>query len=143
MKHKKAKDFEILNHTADIRLKVKGSSLKELFQNAAKGMFSSVVSLEAIKKNKSISVELGALSKEDLLIDWLNELLFQSQTKRMLFGEFLIEKITPTHLKAKVWGEKIDKKRHHLKSEIKAATYHELLIEQDKNGWWTYIIFDV
>ncbi|HDM37841.1 MAG TPA: archease [Candidatus Omnitrophica bacterium] len=142
-KNPEDKGFQILEHTADLRLKIRGSSDKELFINAAKGMFSVITSIDNIALKERIPVELRASKKEDLLIDWLNELLFLINTKDMLFREFKIYELNRGYIKAEAIGERIDSKRHKIITEIKAATYYNIKIISDDSGWSCEITFDV
>jgi SHS2 domain-containing protein len=136
-------NFRMLNHTADLRVKIWGSSEKDLFRNAARGMFSVITDVSKVEARKSTPVGLEADSEEELLVDWLNELIYIWQTKDMLFSEFKIDEMNETHLKAQALGEKFNKEKHQLKREIKAATYHGLKIVPDKRGKSAEIIFDV
>ena len=143
LKNPEDKGFQILEHTADLRLKIRGSSDKELFINAAKGMFSVITSIDNIALKEGISVELRAPKKEDLLIDWLNELLFLMNTEDMLFREFKIYELNRGYIKAEAIGERIDSKRHKIITEIKAATYHNIKIISDDSGWSCEVVFDI
>lgn len=137
------KQYEIIDHTADIGLRVFGRDLKELFKNSALGMFELIADLKNVKPKTSLGIEVDAVNREELLINWLRELLYQYNTQEILFEKFEIEKITDNRINAKVWGEKFDNQRHNLKTEIKAVTYHELKIEKKTEGWSSQIIFDV
>jgi SHS2 domain-containing protein len=137
------KKFSLIDHTADIGLKVYGVDEKELFVNAASGMFNLITALKKITPTISFTLSLKANSKEDLLVEWLRELLYYYNVKEMLFSSFIIEEFSPTALKAKVKGEKIDLAKHSIRTEIKAVTFHQLKIEKKKNYWQTQIIFDV
>ncbi len=137
------KKYEIIDHTADIGLRVYGKDLKELFKNSALGMFEIITDLKNVKPQTSLTIELGAVNREELLINWLRELLYQYNTQEILFKEFEIEKITDNRINAKARGEILNSKRHNLKMEIKAVTYHELKIEKEEEGWSSRIIFDI
>lgn len=152
------KDFEIVEHISDIKLKVFGSSLKELFVNAARGMFSFIsfnkdYVLET-KQDIFISLPQGT-KREVLLLAWLEKLLFFHETKNMLFYKFDIfcllteedvkdEKAGPV-LKARVYGDHIDFKKHEILIHIKGPTYHGLQIIYDRETkiFEAGIIFDI
>jgi len=135
--------FEIVDHTADIAMRAYGSTLKELFQNAALGMFNILADLEGIKPSTEIAVKVDAIDKEELLIAWLEELLYNFYTKNIIFSEFNITELTDIDLAAKVKGRFIGENRNRLKSEIKAATRHELKIDKKGDRYETQIVFDV
>ena len=137
------KRYEIIDHTADIGIKAYGSSLKDLFVNAAYGMFDIIADLDGIKPSTSIKITLDGQDPEDLLVKWLDELIYNFYTKRIIFSEFNIESISPTSIAAEVLGKHIGDRKSRLKTEIKAATYHDLKIKEKDNTYEVQIIFDV
>jgi len=137
------KRFEIVDHTADIGIKAYGGTLKELFENTALGMFNIIADLEGIKPSTEIKVEAEAIDKEELLIAWLEELLYNFYTKNIILSEFNITELTDTRLTAKAKGRFIGENRNRLKSEIKAATRHGLRIDKKNEKYEVEIIFDV
>ena len=137
------KRFEIVDHTADIGIKAYGGTLKELFENTALGMFNIIADLEGIKPSTEIKVEAEAIDKEELLIAWLEELLYNFYTKNIIFSEFDIHQLTEKRLTAKVKGRFIGENKNRLKAEIKAATRHGLRIDKKGEKYEVEIIFDV
>jgi SHS2 domain-containing protein len=137
------KDFEIFNHTADIGILAYGADVKQAFANAARGLFSLIVELDEIAVKEQNNIEVSAPDQEALLVNWLNELIYIADTKEMLFKDFEIIDLSETEIKAKGYGEKIDTRKHHLKREVKAATYHMLKIEPMAGGWKTRVVFDI
>ena len=137
------KPFEILNHTADISIKAYGKDTKELFQNAAFGMFNILADLEGISTSTELEIKVEALDKEELLIEWLDELLYNFYTKHIIFSKFDITELTGTKLSAVVKGRFVGENRNRLKTEIKAATRHNLHIEEKEGHYEVQIIFDV
>lgn len=124
--------FEVIDHTADVGIIAYGSDLKEAFANSAYGMFSLIADLDSVKENVSRKVNVEATDQEALLVDWLNELLYLFDVEHIIFKRFDITVLSQNRLQAKVYGEKIDKSRHRLKTGVKAATYHMLKIEKNK-----------
>ena len=94
-----------------------------------------------VKENRNIQVT--APDREALLVNWLNELIYLFEAKGLLFNRFDITLLTDIRLKAIGYGEKINLNKHELKTQVKAATYHMLIIEQNKDGWKAQVIFDV
>ncbi len=135
--------YRILDHTADVGLQASGSDLAELFSNAARGMFAVIVSPGTVRPSKSLSVEASADNLENLLVNWLSELLYLSATKGILFCRFDIAQIDQHHIVAKAFGEPIDLTRHELYAEIKAVTYHDLKVEKVGPLWSAHVLFDV
>lgn len=148
----KDKKYEQIEHLSDIGLKIYGNSLEELFENAAEGMFSIMCDINkvGIVEEKGITIdEDGSISFEELLIIWLENLLYEFEVYNMLFSKFKISKFrisgNRSIVKAKIFGEKIDFKRHEIIVAIKAPTYHMLEVKRDNktNSWMACVIFDV
>jgi len=137
------KKYEFINHTADVGIKVWGESLESLFENAAYSMFDILTELDKVKVKESLGVEIEGKRTDELLADWLRNLLYKFNGEGYLLREFNIEEISKKDLKAKVGGEKLDLSRHTLKTEIKAVTYHGLEVKETANGWEAQVIFDV
>ena len=137
------KRYEQIPHTADIAIRVYGKDLKELFTNAAYGMFDIIADLEGLKSSVSIDVNLKAPSKEELLVCWLDELLYNFCTKGIIFFEFDVSLLNEEQLMVKAYGRHVGENRNRLKTEIKAATYHDLNIKEGPDGLSVDIVFDV
>lgn len=137
------KRYEQFSHTADIGVRVHGKDLKELFENAAFAMFDLIADLEGLKTTVTRTIEVDAEGYEELLVAWLDELLYNFYTKEIIFSKFEIENFSEKKLKAKVYGRPVDANRNRLKTEIKAATYSGLEIKKIADGYQVEIIFDV
>jgi len=139
------KPYEIIEHTADVGIKANGRTLKELFENTAKGMFDIIEGGKkyAQKIQRKIEIKKDAQSFEELLVHWLSELLYIFNRDQIIFSNFKIQKLEKNRLIAKSSGEKIDPENTNLQTEIKAVTFHDLKIERNKQGFACSIIFDV
>ncbi len=140
------KQFEILPHTADVRLKVFGKTKKELFKNALLGM------AEILKKSASKSdfetrsptsnlIKVHSPDINSLLVDFLSEVLYQSQINHVLYGEAKFSKFSDNELEAEISGFEIDE----FDEDIKAVTYHELDVKKSPGNdfFETIVIFDI
>ncbi|MFC1914684.1 archease [Chloroflexota bacterium] len=136
------KGFEIIEHTADVGIIARGVSLNQTFANAARALFSIITRLENVAEVLHRDIELVASDQESLLVDWLNELIYLFDTENVLFKRFEISELNNTRLKARSYGEKVDKSRHELKTGVKAATYHMLRIDKG-DGWQAQVLFDI
>jgi SHS2 domain-containing protein len=136
------KDFEILNHTADVGIIAYGADLKQAFANAARGLFSLITDLDGVEEILHRDAELTASDEESLLVEWLNELIYQFDTEGIIFKRFDIIRLDSTRLKARSYGEKVDKSRHKLKIGVKAATYHMLKVDKG-DGCKVQVLFDI
>lgn len=136
------KRYEQFPHTADIGMRAFGNSLKELFENAAFGMFDILADLEGLKCDLKEGVELAADNPEELLVAWLDELLYRFYTKHIILSRFEVTELTEKKLKAKAFGRAIGRNRNRLKTEVKAATYADLAIKKSGDGYSVEVIFD-
>jgi SHS2 domain-containing protein len=137
------KNYEIIEHTADIGIRVKGEKLEDLFINAALAMFDIIAEEKSPQDKNLIKIKIKQMadSIDELFINWLNELLSLSATKELVFSDFKITKLHNNNLEALVSGRGID--NYKINTEIKAATYHQLKIERKECGWQAEVIFDV
>ena len=132
--------FEVIDHTADVGIIAYGSDLKEAFANSAYGMFSLIADLDGVKEKVSRKVDVRSTDQEALLVDWLNELLYLFDVEHVIFKRFEITALSRNRLQARVYGEKVDTSRHQLKTGVKAATYHMLKIEKNKEAKVQFIL---
>ncbi len=136
--------YELIDHTADIGIKVRGKSLKDLFVNAATAMFEIMMEKRKgirAKGEKKVRVNITAVSLEEIFVRWLSELLSLSDWKDTFFTKFKIVELSDKALSAVVQG--YPRKYFESQREIKAATYHDLKIVKEKNGYCASVIFDV
>jgi len=140
------KEFEILEHTADIGIAAYGKTKREVFINAAKGMFEIIAGgNKTLEENFYDKIKLEADNLEGLLFVWLNELLYISETKLVILSKFKIKELSDFQIKAEVEGMKINPPSVKIEKEIKAVTYHRLEIKKDEESglWSAQIIFDI
>jgi SHS2 domain-containing protein len=138
------KNYELIEHTADVGIRVKGKDLEGLFENTALAMFDIIAEKAADKEPSRIEkflIEQKASNLEELFVNWLNELLSLSATKEKIFCEFKFRNLDERNLEAEALGCNI--KDYKINTEIKAATYHELKLEKTGSGWQAEVIFDV
>lgn len=129
---------------ADIAFEAVGESLEELFKACALATFEVMVDYSGVEKKEISEIKLSTEKLEDLLFDFLAELIFLKDARSLLFSDFelKIQKNEKYHLEGKARGERIDKTRHKLKTDVKAVTYHMLQIEQKDKLWKAKVILD-
>lgn len=128
--------WEHFSHVADMGVRGFGSSKESAFEQAALAAIAVIADLESIKPEERIEVECHAPDDELLFVDWLNAVVFEIATRKMLFSRFAVH-INGQHLFAEIWGEKIDVDRHQPCVEIKGATCTETRVFQKQDGSWT------
>lgn len=135
--------FETFEHTADLGLRVRAADLPTLFAEAGMGLFSIVAGdLAQIRLTQTAAIRLEGDRRDELFFDWLSELLYQFETKRLLLGRFDV-RLHERGLEAVVAGEPWDPQRHRLEHEVKAITYHGLKVEQTPDGWLAEVVVDI
>jgi SHS2 domain-containing protein len=140
---KKMKRFETLDHTADIGIIVYGEDLKSLFENAGEALFHLITDQKKVRLRTERKIEIGGESLERLMVDWLSGLLYLHDVENLLFKRFKVESVGEDGLKAKAKGEFFQEGVHVIKTGVKAVTYHQLEVRQEKKVWRARIIFDL
>lgn len=129
--------FELIEHTADMGIRSVGATLEEAFSDGALAMFFIMTDPEKIIELETFEIEVSADYIDLLFIEFLNEILFKMDVEEMLFKKASNVRIEEDEghyiLKASLNGEKLDKEKHDLKIEVKAATYAGLKYRQE-NG---------
>ena len=137
--------FEVFDHTADLGLRVRTSSFDELFVESGRALFSVIVANPTAVRplqEKTFRIEGNQNEQDYWLFDWLSELLYVFETERVLLCEFNIS-FENTQLVAVCRGETADSQRHELEHEVKAITYHDLILRQENGGWLAEFIVDI
>lgn len=138
--------YRFVDHTADVAADLSGRTLGELFQAAAHALTDTMTEIARVQPLVTQSVTLESGSLEDLLVDWLNELLYRFEVRDMLFSDATVsveEHDGGWHLTGSVVGEPFDADRHPTRVLVKGATYHALAITHDAELWRTRVVFDI
>lgn len=135
--------YTFIDHTADFGIRVVGADPGALFENAAGALFDLLVDPGEVADGTRMDLEVSGEDYADLMFNWLRELLYLWTGKALLGKRVAIGAITENGLFARVWADPHDPERHRLVNEIKAVTYHQLLVEERPEGWVAQIIFDV
>lgn len=139
----KMEKYILIDHTADIGIDVFGASLQKLFANAAFALFDIITDLSKVEGKVEYKISISGIDKEQLLVNWLQELLYLHDVRNILFNDFCIVDITDTQLNATVRGDVICDDKHVIKTEIKAVTYHCLSVIRENDCWKARVIFDL
>ncbi len=132
--------YRLLEHTADAMVEAYGKDLGERFANAAFAMFDLMTDASKVVPKGELKLVLEGESKEQLLVDFLQEMLFLHDTEGLVFSEFDV-KTDGRKLECAARGEKFDEKRHPKRALVKGVTYHGLEFDE-KEGSIT-VLFDV
>ncbi len=135
--------YEVVEHTADIGLRIRAPDRPGLFVEAARALFSLIVHHpDAVRPAELRRFEIPGQQDDYLLFDWLNELLYAFETERLVLSEFQVE-LDADGLRATARGEPLDPARHGPEHEVKAITYHGLRVESSDTGWIAELIVDI
>jgi len=133
----------LLEHTADMGIEASGASLEELFAEAAYGLMEIIAGTQQAlnREERRVTVEGG--EAEELLVNWLNEILYLFEIKRFFPVDFEVEEVAWDRLHARVRGEPFDPERHPVEREVKAVTYHQLEVKKIDGFWQARIYVDL
>jgi tRNA nucleotidyltransferase (CCA-adding enzyme) len=127
--------WEHFAHGADIGVRGYGPSRAAAFEQAAVALTGVVTDVESVRPEMAVQIACEAATDDLLFYDWLNALVYEMATRRMLFSRFSVE-IDDHHLRAAAWGEPVDPARHEPAVEIKGATCTTLRVERLEDGRW-------
>src|SRR3954469_17980653 len=138
--------YSFIDHTADVAADLTGRSLAELFASAAQALTDTITDRAQVQALITQAVTLQAPTAEDLLVDWLNELLYRFEVQNVLVFDATVtieESPGPWHLGATIAGEMFNPARHPSRVLVKSATYHGLAITRRGAEWHARVVFDI
>lgn len=127
--------WEHFAHDADIGVRGIGWTKEAAFEQVALALTGVIADPASVNRTVPIEITCEAPSLEDLLVDWLNTLVYEMSTRQMLFGAYAVGLEEPA-LAATAWGEPVDQERHEPAVEIKGATYTALQVARRPDGRW-------
>ncbi len=138
-----SRQFEIIEHPADVGFIAYGATREELFANAAHAMMTLACDPQRLAERESRPIEVNGADIESLLYDWLAEILALADAEQIFFRRAEVQAMEADRVRGTVYGEKYDKQRHRAGTYIKAVTYHQLKVEQSADGWTARVYLDV
>ena len=134
--------WEHYEHGADIGVRGLGATKAEAFEQAALAMSAVVCDPAGVVPRERVAIACSAPDDELLLAGWLNALVYEMATRRMLFSRFEL-RMAEGSLSGEAWGEPVDVARHHPAVEVKGATFTTLLVAERDGGWVAQTVVDV
>ena len=128
--------WEHFEHRADIGVRGIGRDLAEAFAQAALAMTAIITDPAGVRPAHSVHLACSEPDPELLLVDWLNQVIFEMATRHMLFSRFDVHIGGNGDLQAEIRGEAVDRTRHTPAVEIKGATFTELSVRRREDGFW-------
>jgi len=136
------KRWEHFPHGADIGVRGRGASREEAFQNTALALTAVLTDPSAVTPREPVEIRCEAPDDELLLADWLNAVVYEMSTRKMVFGKFEV-RIEGGRLEGRAWGEAVDVGRHEPAVEVKGATYTGLRVRRENGVWVAECVVDV
>ncbi len=127
--------WEHFEHGADVGIRGVGPTKESAFEQIALALTGVVTDPSAVRSRQSVAIACEAPSDELLLVDWLNAIVYEMATRRLLFGAFKV-RLEGSRLSAVAWGEPVDAGRHEPAVEVKGATYTALRLNRRDDGRW-------
>ena len=137
-----ARHWEHYAHGADLGVRGIGATKAEAFEEVACALTAAVTDPAAVQARSRVSVQCEAPDDELLLAEWLNALVYEMATRRMLFSRFAVT-LEGTRLSAEAWGEPVDLRRHQPAVEVKGASYTTLRVAREGDAWVAQTVVDV
>ena len=137
------KNYRITTRQNELAVRIVGKSQADLFVNSGFALFDVMSDIDKIEGAERLSLEVEGSDRDDLMVNWIRELLYLYQGSGYLLKEFKINEVKDTLVKAEVAGEKIDPDRHEIKQEIAAVAFHKSRMQKTGNQWIAQVIFEV
>jgi len=141
------KKYVFLSHTADAYFAAYGKTLEEAFENAALAMYEVMTNTSKVAPSIEIQVEVKGFDEYSLLYNWLEELLFYTDSEQLVFSEFHVEKIEKENeeyvLRGTAKGEKFDSSKHESRNQVKAVTYSLMEINRKNSLYEVKVVLDL
>jgi protein archease len=137
------KNYRVTPRQSELAVRIVGKSQANLFVNAAIALFDVMTDSDKIEAQERMQLEAEGSDRDDLLVNWLRELLYLYQGSAYLLNEFTVHEVSDTVVKAEVGGEKLDPDRHEIKQEIAAVVYHQSHMQKTGDHWIAQVIFEV
>ena len=132
--------YVLIDHTADMMVRAFGSTLEECFGNAAYALFDQTVDLSNVGTSESVDIRVTGIDDEDRLFSFLSEMLFIEDADNLILREFDV-RFEGDDVVCTARGERLDRSKHRVRSEVKAVTYHMMQIDRDTPS--VTVLFDV
>jgi SHS2 domain-containing protein len=134
--------YETFAHDADIGVRGRGATLAEALANSGRALTAVVTEPASVREVLSVEITCEAADPEVLLFDWLNALVFEMATRRVLFGRYDV-RVEGASLRARAFGEPVEVSRHHPAVEVKGATWTCLRVAREAGSWVAECVVDV
>ena len=135
--------YRIIEHTADTGFEVRGATKEQVYENAAKAFFDIMWQIKTRRKSEPEDIEVSGIDQEELLVNFLEEFLYLYDAKRLVCTGIEVETVTDRNVCAQAWLQEFDVDCDRELLSVKAVTYHQLFLGQEKGAWRARIFLDI
>ncbi len=139
----KEKNYRTVNRPSELLLKVSGKTQAELFANSAFALFDLMTDVEKIELEENLPLEVEGVDRDDLMVNWMRELLYLFQGSGYLLREFQVHEVKEDYVRGEVGGEKYDPDRHEIHRDIRSIAFQQSRIEKTGDQWIAQVIFEL
>jgi SHS2 domain-containing protein len=137
------KKYRTFNRSSDLAVKIFGNSQAELFANSGFALFDLMTQIENVEVKEHMTLEVEGADRDDLVVNWMRELLYLYQGSGYLLKEFVVQEVKDTCIRGEVSGEKFDPDRHEIRREIRAVVSHQSRMEKTGNQWTAQVVLEL
>ncbi len=135
--------FRLLEHTADMGIEARAGSCHEVLEEMARGLTMLVFGDSPAVAKVKAEISVRAADPVELLVSWLNEVVYWSEKDNLVPTAFRVESIGDNELQATISGEPFDSERHAVERQVKSVTYHQACLEETPDGWYARVYVDL
>ena len=136
------KQFQEIDYSGDIGIEAWGATRAQLLENATRGLFS-LMTYSDVAATSRRAIHVVTDGSESLVADWLSEVITTAATLGEVYGEVHVRSCDEREASGEVIGEKVNPEKHAMRFDVKAATYHDMLLEESEGMWHSRVILDL
>ena len=137
------KKYRSFSRSSDLAVKIFGNSQAELFANSAFALFDLMTDVGKVEVRDRLSLEVEGVDRDDLMVNWMRELLYLYQGSGYLLKEFVVREVKDNYIRGDVSGEKFDPDRHEIQREIRAVVSHQSRMEKTGDQWTAQVVLEL
>lgn len=135
--------YRFLEHTADVGIEAWGPSFSDVLQEMAYGLTSLIFGQSSTVETTKVAIQIEAADRVELLVGWLNEIVFWIESNDVIPARFYIDKANECSLSAEISGEPFSAKQHSVEHQVKSVTYHQACVKETADGWFAQVFVDL
>jgi SHS2 domain-containing protein len=137
------KKYRTISRSSDLAVKVFGASQADLFANSGFALFDLLTQIDKVGVSEHLTLEVEGVDRDDLMVNWVRELLYLYQGSGYLLKEFAVKEVKDNYIRGEVSGEKFDPDRHEIQREIRAVSAHQSRMEKTGNQWTAQVVLEL